>query len=115
MTWNEKLKELRLNARLTQIELAAKINRNKVTISNYEAGLKTPPREIFIKLAEIFGVSLDYLTGRPQFNISIENFTRHIEIFFMDDSIPAEEKELALKNVMKYYFESKEVKRKKEN
>ena len=115
MTWNEKLKELRLNARLTQIELAAKINRNKVTISNYEAGLKTPPREIFIKLAEIFGVSLDYLTGRPQLNISIENFTRHIEIFFMDDSIPAEEKELALKNVMKYYFESKEVKRKKEN
>lgn len=58
------LKELRLNAKLTQKELAKKIGVAHNTIAMIETGKREGDRETSRKIADFFGVSLDYLEGR---------------------------------------------------
>lgn len=58
-----RLKELRLQYRLTQTQLAERLGVSKSTISYYELLERTPSPDILVRLAEIFNVSLDYLMG----------------------------------------------------
>lgn len=55
--------QLRLENKMTQTELANKIGVVKGTIANYESGLRKPDNDKLIALAEVFGVSVDYLLG----------------------------------------------------
>ena len=57
------LKELRLNAGLTQQQLATQLGVTKTVVSYYELHTRTPSPEILVKLAAIFHVSSDYLLG----------------------------------------------------
>lgn len=57
------LKELRLQAGMTQKDLAAKIGVTKSVISYYELSERSPSPEVLIKLANIFHVTTDYLLG----------------------------------------------------
>ena len=59
----ERLKELRIEKSVGQIELAAKINVSKGIISLWENGLREPKLSNLIALAKFFEVSLDYLVG----------------------------------------------------
>ncbi|MCI9310766.1 MAG: helix-turn-helix transcriptional regulator [Lawsonibacter sp.] len=64
MIFNERLKLLRKEQGLTQTQVADKLS---VTLRNYqrfEADGSTPNYVNLIKIADIFNVSLDYLTGR---------------------------------------------------
>ena len=58
-----RLKKLREQERLSQESLALKLNVSQSTISAYETGERTPDLETFIKIADLFNVSLDYLCG----------------------------------------------------
>ena len=58
-----RLKELRLQAGLTQKQLADQIGVTKSVISFYELRERTPSPEVLVKLAAIFHVSGDYLLG----------------------------------------------------
>lgn len=58
-----KLKELRLQAGLTQKQLAEKLGVTKSVVSYYELQERCPSPEVLIKLANIFHVSADYLLG----------------------------------------------------
>lgn len=62
MTFGEKLRTLRLQKKMTQQELAKEAGLGMNTISNYEKG-KTYPQDrgVYARLAEILGVSTDYL------------------------------------------------------
>lgn len=60
----EKLKELRKEKGMTQKILSEKIGISQTTYAGYETGEHTPALEILIKIADIYKVSLDYLTGR---------------------------------------------------
>ena len=64
MPFPEILKELREKKGFTQKQLAEALYLSKTTISQYENGTHTPSIESFIKLADIFDVSIDYLLGR---------------------------------------------------
>ena len=59
----EKLKELRIEKGVGQIELAQAINVSKGIISLWENGLREPKLSNLIALANFFEVSLDYLVG----------------------------------------------------
>jgi len=63
-TLGERLRMLRKEKGLTQEELGRIIGVEKSTISYYESNRSTPNDEIKAKLADFFGVSLDYLLGR---------------------------------------------------
>ena len=59
----EKLKELRIEQGVGQVELAKAINVSKGIISLWENGLREPKLSNLIALAKFFEVSLDYLAG----------------------------------------------------
>lgn len=68
MKFCERLKILRLNNNITQKELGKKLGISTVSIGNWEMGIKNPSMNAIISLAEVFGVSTDYLLG-----VSIES------------------------------------------
>lgn len=63
---HEKLKSLREERGLTQQEVGDAIGVSRVAISGYENGEKKPKKENLKKLAEYFGVPIQYLDLRTQ-------------------------------------------------
>ena len=61
--FSKRLKELRINAGLTQKQLAERIWVSKATISYYELFERNPSPEIIVKIAKVFHVTTDYLLG----------------------------------------------------
>jgi len=59
-----RLKFLRKKYKLSQEELAKKINTTKGTISNYENEHSTPSNEVLKDLANVLHTTTDYLLGR---------------------------------------------------
>lgn len=66
-----KLKEIRLSKKLTQQEVADKINMSVQAYSHYETGRREPDNQTLKKLSDILGVSIDYLLDNSQYNPSI--------------------------------------------
>ena len=60
----KRLKECRKEKDLTQNQVAIYCDITEHTYQNYELMTREPKLEILIKIADLFGVSLDYLTGR---------------------------------------------------
>lgn len=58
-----RLKEMRMQAGLTQKQLADQIGITKSVVSFYELRERTPSPEVLVKLATVFHVSTDYLLG----------------------------------------------------
>lgn len=57
----QNLTKLRLNNKMTQADLAKKINYTDKSISKWENGDTTPPIDVIKLLADTYGVSVDYL------------------------------------------------------
>ena len=62
--FSERLKELRIEKGIGQIELAGAIGVSKGIISLWENGQREPKLSSLMALAEFFSVSIDYLAGR---------------------------------------------------
>ena len=60
----ENIRNLREDNDKKQIELAEYLNIKQTTYSKYELGKINIPIEVFIKLADYYDVSIDYLVGR---------------------------------------------------
>lgn len=56
-----RIRELRTDAGYTQIEVSSKLNIQRQTYCNYESGLRMPPLEIIVALADLYGVTVDSL------------------------------------------------------
>ncbi len=59
-----RIKDLRIDKDLTQMEIAALLNVNQSTYSDYETGRIHIPLEALCKLADFYHVNLEYLVGR---------------------------------------------------
>ena len=60
----QRCRELRKASGMTQDDLAKKVGvKRKQAVSNWEKGISTPSLKCAMRLANIFGVSLDYLVG----------------------------------------------------
>ena len=57
------LKRARLSAKMTQQEVAEKLNTSRTNITKYETGALEPNIETIGMLAEIYNVSTDWLFG----------------------------------------------------
>lgn len=62
----ENIRNLREDSDKTQKELADYLNVKQTTYSKYELGKINIPVEVFIKLADYYRVSVDYLLGRTK-------------------------------------------------
>lgn len=59
-----RLKLARQHKNMTQMEAAEKLGISNGTLSGYERNYRDPDTETLAKLAELYGVSVDWLTGR---------------------------------------------------
>ncbi len=62
--FGKRLKRLRNDKEITQKELAKYLGVSDRSVGYYETGQRTPPPDILKKIADFFGVSVDYLLGR---------------------------------------------------
>ena len=63
-----RIKDLREDRDLRQIDLAKATGIDQRTISNYETGKSRPDSEALIRFADFFNVSIDYLVGRVKYD-----------------------------------------------
>ncbi len=61
-----RLKELRVNRNLLQRDVADVLNCSTTVYCRYEKGEREPPFDIIFRLADYYGVSVDYLLGREE-------------------------------------------------
>ena len=64
--YGEYLKEQRERLGLSQSAVANKINTSHQNISRWESGKTLPSIDFCVKLADLYGVSLDELVGRDK-------------------------------------------------
>ena len=76
MNLGNNLQKLRKEKKLTQKQLAEKLNVTTVTIQNYENNRRIPNIQTLEKLANIFNVQIDYIMGKSKiktFDMQIVN------------------------------------------
>lgn len=59
-----RIRELRVDCGLQQKQIAQDLHLSKQVYSNYELGQREPSIDMLGKLADYFGVTVDYLIGR---------------------------------------------------
>ena len=72
---NIKLAMLRKEHGYTQEQLSDFLNLTRSAISNYELGLNEPSLDTMVAIADLYGVSLDWLMGRTnlRYNFNLED------------------------------------------
>ena len=108
MEFSERLKELRKQAHLTQVELASKLGIVQSSYADWERGKKKPTQENLVKIAQILNVSVDYLVGNSEERTDeLDN----IELLFRMNSegLTEEEKEIFKKELIEFMEERKKA------
>ena len=62
----QRLKQCRKNKGYSQRQVAIYCDITENAYQNYELMLREPKLEILIRIADLYNVSLDYLTGRTE-------------------------------------------------
>ena len=66
MEFSERLKDLRQQAGLTQVDVAEALGISQPAYASWERGAKKPTQENLVKIAQILNVSVDYLVGNSE-------------------------------------------------
>ena len=116
MEFSERLKELRKQAHLTQVELANKLGIVQSSYADWERGKKKPTQDNLVKIAQVLNVSVDYLVGNSEEKADeLDN----IELLFRMNSkgLTKEEKAIFKKELIEFMDERKKLfsKRKRKN
>lgn len=114
MEFSERLKELRKQAKLTQVELAGKLGIVQSSYADWERGKKKPTQENLVKIAQVLNVSIDYLVGNSE---EKSNDLDNVELLFRMNSkgLSKEEKEIFKKELIEFMEERKKAFGKEEN
>lgn len=83
------ISKLREKAGLTQSALAEKLNVTRQTVSSWEIGRTEPDIESMTRMAEIFGIDMNELTGFNTAAVNSEIKKPHFEIILAAAAIPA--------------------------
>lgn len=125
-----RIKNLREEKSITQLQLSKILNIGNTTLSQYESGKRVPSDSIKKAIADYFNVSIDYLLGRtdkkepntendiPQeysdkYKVTKKDLKQHDEVlehaqaFMMDDKVGEEDKEKLVAVINKLYWDSK--------
>ena len=76
---------LRRQAGFSQAELAAKLRISASAVGMYEQGRREPSADLLVAMAEVFGVSVDYLlTGNPRSERELQTADRTVLSFMAE-------------------------------
>ena len=106
MEFAERLKTLRKQVKLTQAQIAEKLNISQQAYASWERGAKKPTQENLVKIAQILDVSIDYLVGNSE---EKSDELDNIELLFRMNSkgLTDEEKEVFKKELIAFMEERK--------
>lgn len=62
--FSQRLKQLRKDKHLTQAQVARRIGVTASMVSSYETDIRLPSYEVLVRIADTFGVTIDYLLCR---------------------------------------------------
>lgn len=97
MTLGERLKMLRKQKRISQEEMAQRLNINRGTYAQYEIDRRSPDYETLQMIADYFNVSTDYLFGRTKKDrdlAELEQKLRRGEITYRGEPLTEEQCEI---------------------
>lgn len=100
-----KLKTLRKGRKLTQEQAADSLGITRATVSNYEVGRRSPHISELKRIADFYGVGLDYFGIVPTDEV-FDLLSRAREVF-RSEAVPKEDKEEIYKELMRLYLEIK--------
>lgn len=108
MEFSERLKKLRKDAGLTQVDVAEKLGISQPAYASWERGIKKPTQENLVKLSKILYVSVDYLLGNTE-NKQTSDVFEDIELLFRLNSkgLTDEEKAVFKKELIEFMEERK--------
>ena len=85
---NERIRDLREDHDLKQSEVAERIGTTQQYYSNYETGKYEFPSRFVSKLADLYGVSTDYIYGRTDCPDGVNKYdTRILDDYSADEMI----------------------------
>lgn len=79
MSFSNTLKELREKNGYTQKRLGELLHVSKNSISHYELGKSMPDISVLIEMTDIFNVSMDFLLGLTDFNLSKDLLNKSLD------------------------------------
>lgn len=97
-----KLKTLRKGRKLTQEQAAEKLGITRATVSNYEVGRRSPHISELKRIADFYGVGLDYFGIVPTDEV-FDLLSRAKEVF-NSPAVPKEKKDDLYKELMRIYL-----------
>ena len=108
MEFSERLKKLRKDAGLTQVDVAEKLGISQPAYASWDRGIKKPTQENLVKLSKILYVSVDYLLGNTE-NKQTSDVFEDIELLFRLNSkdLTDEEKAVFKKELIEFMEERK--------
>ena len=116
-TIGKTLTYLRLKIGYTQEDVSRAVNIARQTYAGYETGKHEPTVEILIRIAEIYGVSLDLIAGREH-STDVENIKQDIrkqyEIIDSEDYLMEEIIKLDLRDIEKKKYNRVKTNKKKQ-
>ena len=114
MEFAERLKTLRKQVKLTQAQIAEKLNISQQAYASWERGVKKPTQDNLVKIAQILNVSVDYLVGNSE---EKSDELDNIELLFRMNSkgLTEEEKRVFKKELIEFMEERKKVFDNREN
>lgn len=99
MTIGEKIKQLRIEAKMPQTELAKRIQTTKQNLYKYENGIITNiPTDKIAEIAEIFHVSPAYIMGWDDTRLRSPEITSDVTVFPVIGTVAAGYNELAVED-----------------
>lgn len=110
MEFSERLKKLRKDTGLTQVDVASKLGISQQAYASWERGIKKPTQENLVKLSKILNVSVDYLLGNTE-NKQTSDVLENIELLFRMNSkgLTEEEKEIFKKELIEFMDKRRKI------
>lgn len=106
MQIGEKLKLLRKEKGLTQVEVGEAVGQERSTVACWETGKRTPDVATLEKLARLYKVTLDHFSSKSEADIMIELLARS-NAFFSAQNISDMDKDKVYQDIMRLYLDSK--------
>ena len=108
MEFAERLKTLRKQVKLTQAQIAKKLDISQQAYASWERGVKKPKQENLVRIAQILNVSVDYLVGNSE---EKSDELDNIELLFRMNSrgLTDEEKEIFKKELIEFMEKRKKA------
>jgi len=125
--FGEKVRQLRLKKRLTQMELANSLGVTSRTLINYELGKCLPKQtEILARIATLFDVSVDYLMSDAEIYVrearerggrtaqeDVRRLLEDVSGLFAGGRLDEDDRDYVMRAINELYWESRENKLKK--